>query len=321
MSDAGGFLIIRLRKCQSGQHQVVAALQMHLNAYWNDRQAGRNPIFGPIGLFGSPGGGKTMIAHAIHSELGNTRLLECIGETLDARESLYAMLMTLEEDNTTLFIDEAQGLPRHTQHILLKVLAEGKLSVPSKFRKSDYQIQLPKFVSILASTHEYTLQPALLSRLRIYVRMTPYRMEDLAKIVQQRADALKWRYEDSTIFLAMAQRSKRSPRLGLKLLQMGYNVARSQDEEIITLDHVQQAFVLSDIDAQGLDSLEQSYLQILSETNTLPLNVLASRLGLPARTIQEVVEPYLLQEGFLSKEGSLRILTQKGEKHIQNSTC
>jgi Holliday junction DNA helicase RuvB len=78
---------------------------------------------------------------------------------------------------------------------------------------------------------------------------------------------------------------------------------------------------VADIDAEGLDSLEQSYLRLLSENNSLPLNVLASRLGLPARTIQEVVEPYLLQEGFLSKEGSMRIVTQKGKQHIQNSTC
>jgi Holliday junction DNA helicase RuvB len=305
----------------TGQPQVVATLQMHLAAYWNDRQAGHNPVFGPVGLFGSPGGGKTLLAHALHSELGNTRLLECIGETLDVKESLYAMLMGLEDDNTTLFIDEAQGLSRSIQHLLLKVLAEGKLSVPSKFRKSDYQIQLPSFVTILASTHEYTLQPALLSRLRIYLRMTPYRIEDLAKILQQRTDALRWRYSDSSIFLEIARRSKKSPRLGLKLLQMGYNVARSQNEDVMTPEHIQQSFVLSDIDAQGLDRLEQSYLQILSETDTLPLNVLASRLGLPSRTIQEVVEPYLLQEGFLSKEGSLRMLTEKGEKHIQGLTC
>jgi Holliday junction DNA helicase RuvB len=132
---------------------------------------------------------------------------------------------------------------------------------------------------------------------------------------------LKWRYEDSTIFLEIARRSKKSPRLGLKLLQMGYNVARSQNVEIIIPEHIQQAFVLSDIDAQGLDSLEQSYLRLLSENNSLPLNVLASRLGLPSRTIQEVVEPYLLQVGFLSKEGSLRMLTEKGEKHIQGSMC
>jgi Holliday junction DNA helicase RuvB len=317
MNDVEPLLLDRI----AGQPQVVAALQMHLAAYWNDRQAGRNPAFGPVGLFGCPGGGKTLLAHALHSELGNTRLLECIGETLDAKECLYAMLMSLEDDNTTLFIDEAQGLSRPVQHLLLKVLAEGKLSVPSKFRKSDYQIQLPSFVTILASTHEYTLQPALLSRLRIYLRMMPYRVEDLAKILQQRADALRWRYSDASIFLEIARRSKKSPRLGLKLLQMGYNVARSQNEDVIIPEHIQQAFVLSDIDAQGLDSLEQSYLRILSETHNLPLNVLASRLGLPSRTIQEVVEPYLLQEGFLSKEGSLRMLTEKGEKHIQSSTC
>jgi Holliday junction resolvasome RuvABC ATP-dependent DNA helicase subunit len=166
MNDVEPMLLDRIQ----GQPQVISCLQMHLNAYWNDRQAGKNPSFGPVGLFSKPGGGKSMICRAIHSELGNTKLIECIGETLDSNESLYAMLMTIEEDNTTVFLDEAQGLSKNIQHMLLKVLSEGKLSVPSKYRKTDFQIELPRFVTILASTHEYTLQPALVSRLRIFLR-------------------------------------------------------------------------------------------------------------------------------------------------------
>jgi Holliday junction DNA helicase RuvB len=311
VNDAAPVLLQRLH----GQKKTVGTLQMHLNAYWNDRQAGKNPSFGPVGLFGPPGVGKTLVAHALHSELGNTKFVEVIGESLDHKDGLYATLMELDE-NSTFFVDEAQGLCRSAQHILLKVLAERKLSVPSKFKKKDYQIDLPPFVSLFASTHEYTLQPALRSRIRIYARMNWYSPEDLARIIQQRAEALHWRYEDVAIFQQIADRAKKSPRLGLRLLETCYHVARSQEAEIITPDHVQEAFRLSDVNAQGLDALERSYLQALLESDKLRLNVIAARLGLPTKTIQDVVEPYLLQEGYISKDGSERILLEKGKKHI-----
>jgi Holliday junction DNA helicase RuvB len=311
INDAEPLLLERIL----GQPHVLVCLKMHLNAYWNDRQAGKNPSFGPVGLFGPPGVGKTLVAHALHAELGNTKFICVIGESLHAKESLYSTLMEMDE-NTTFFVDEAQGLCRSVQHILLKVLAERKLSIPSKFRKKDYQIDLPPFVSLFASTHEYTLQPALRSRIRIYARMNWYSPEDLARIIQQRAEALQWRYEDVAIFQQIADRSKKSPRLGLRLLETCYHVARSQEAQIITQDHVQEAFCLSDVDAQGLDALERSYLQALLESDKLRLNVIAARLGLPTKTIQDVVEPYLLQEGYISKEGSERILLEKGKYHI-----
>jgi Holliday junction DNA helicase RuvB len=308
-----------LEKIQ-GQPQVVALLSTHLTAFWNDRQAGRNPSFGPVGLFGPPGVGKTMIAHALHAELGNLKFIECIGENMEHKDSLYATLMEVDE-NTTLFIDEAQGLPKHAQHILLKVLAENKLCVPKgRFAKKDYQIPLPNFVTVLASTHEYTLQPALLSRIRVYGRMTYYSVEDLAKIVQHRADMLKVKYETPDIFQIIASRAKKIPRLAIRHLDMCYKVSRAEDSDRIRLSDVNRAFEISQTDSLGLDYLEQSYLKLLAESQGLRLNILSARLGLPARTLQDVVEPYLIQEGLISKEGCERIITEKGKTHITSVT-
>jgi Holliday junction DNA helicase RuvB len=150
--------------------------------------------------------------------------------------------------------------------------------------------------------------------------MTGYSSEDLAKIIRQRADALKWRYEDTAIFEQIAERSKKTPRLGLRLLETCYHVARSQNMDLITPDHVREAFSLSGVDSNGLDALEQSYLKMLSEVKTLRLNIIASRLGLPAKTIQDVVEPYLVQEEFVTKEGSERVITEKGLSHIKSAS-
>lgn len=300
-----------------GQPQVVDLLKTHLAAYWNDRQAGKDPAFGPVGLFGPPGVGKTMIAHALHAELGNLKFIEVIGESLEHKDSLYATLMDVDE-NTTLFIDEAQGLPRHAQHILLKVLAENKLCISKgSGTKTDYVIPLPNFVTILASTHEYTLQPAFLSRIRIYGRLTYYAIEDLARIVRQRAETLGMKYETPEVFEQIASRAKKIPRLALRHLDLCYKVSRSENSDLIRLSDVHRAFEISQTDSLGLDPLEQSYLKLLAEFQGLRLNVLSARLGLPNRTLQEVIEPYLIQEGFMTKEGSERMITEKGKNHLQ----
>ncbi len=303
----------------TGQPQVISLLTTHLAAYWNDRQAGKNPSFGPVGLFGPPGTGKTLVAHALHAELGNLKFIEVIGESLEHKDSLYATLMSVDE-NTTLFIDEAQGLCRQSQHIFLKVLAENKLCIPKgRFAQKEYQIPLPNFVTILASTHEYTLQPAFLSRIRIYGRMNYYALSDLVQIVRQRADALGMKYETPEVFELIASRAKKVPRLALRHLDLCYKVSRSDDSDTIHRSHVERAFEISQTDSLGLDLLEQSYLHLLAESQGLRLNILSARLGLPARTLQEVVEPYLIQEGLISKEGSERVITEKGRNHLADS--
>jgi Holliday junction DNA helicase RuvB len=305
----------------AGQPQVVATLQMHLAAYWNERQLGMPMAFGPLFLAGPSGTGKTLVAHAVHESLANLHLIETIGENLNDLETLYSILMQADE-NTTVFIDECQGMGTAAQHVLLKALAEHKLCVPkAKSSQNDYQIPLANFVAIFATTHEFCLQEALRSRMKIYCRFDYYRVEDLANILRQRAKQLGWKWQTPEIFTLIAQRSKRTPRIAIRHLETCYQVTRSQGEDMMTLDHVRKAFELSEIDDLGLDHLERSYLKLLIDENSLRLNVLSARLGLPNRTIQEVVEPYLLQVGFLSKEGSLRMLTEKGESHIQGSIC
>jgi Holliday junction DNA helicase RuvB len=315
VNDAENIILDKIQ----GQPQVINLLTTHLQAYWNERQAGKPVPFGPIFLAGPSGTGKTLVAHAIHESLANLHLTEVIGENLDDAETLNSVLVQADE-NTTIFIDECQGMGKTAQHVLLKALAEHKLCVPKgKSSPNDYQIPLANFVTIFATTHEFCLQEALRSRMKIYCRFDYYRVDDLANILRQRAERMGWKWETPEIFTIIAKRSKRTPRLAIRHLETCYHVARSEGVDMITMDHVRKAFKLSETDDLGLDHLERSYLKLLGETNKLPLNVVASRLGLPSRTIQEVIEPYLLQIGFLSKEGSVRILTEKGKQHIQSS--
>jgi len=145
-------------------------------------------------------------------------------------------------------------------------------------------------------------------------------VEDLTEIVRQRVDALQWKYECDDILTTIAQRAKGIQRLALNMnLQTCMYVAKSHDRDVITLEDVREAFHHLQIDELGLDQMDRSYLEVLAECGRSSLNVLSSKLSLPSLTIQKVVEPYLLKEGFITKnQSSTRLITEKGGEHIES---
>lgn len=282
-----------------GQDKVVDVLRVNLDAYFNSRQNGAGSTFGPALLVDPSGTGKSLVAKAVHHELANLDLIEAT-------------------DDTTIFLDEAQSLDSKVQHILLTALSEKKLFTPKKNNKGGYEIPLANFTLLLASTHEYQIQDALRNRMRIYARFCYYSDSDLTGIVKQRVDALKWGYESEDILRIIAERSKQTPRIALnRNLQMAWNVCSSENRNVISLSDVLRAFELLGIDELGLDILERSYLKELNKNKTMKLNVIASKIGLPRQTVASVIEPYLLRQELIDKIGSERVITNKGQNHIE----
>lgn len=155
-----------------GQPHVIKTLKLHLEAYYNIRSNYENSdlVFGPVILTGPSGTGKTLVANAIDAELGNSRLIESNGVTINKKSELFSILLNADA-NTTIFIDEAQGMNSKSQHLLLTALSEKKLYVPSGIVSANsHIIPLSNFTMILATTHEYQLQEALRNRMRIYCR-------------------------------------------------------------------------------------------------------------------------------------------------------
>ncbi|MBC8472618.1 MAG: AAA family ATPase [Planctomycetes bacterium] len=306
-----------------GQPHVVKTLKLHLDAHFNIRSdyANSNPVFGPVMLTGPSGTGKTLIASAINAELGNSRFIESNGVTINKKTELFSILLNADA-NTTIFIDEAQGMNSKAQHILLTALSEKKLYVPAGIASSSsHIIPLANFTMILATTHEYQLQDALRNRMRIYCRFDYYSVEDLVEIVRQRTTALGWKYESYDVLKMIAQRAKKTPRLALnRNLQTCWHVTQSHERDLITVDDAKEAFSHLQIDESGLDQLDRSYLNTLFEFGKASLGVLSSKISLPGLTIQRIVEPYLLKEGFIIKDNSIRMITQKGREHVMDTS-
>jgi Holliday junction DNA helicase RuvB len=302
-----------------GVPQIRELLRVNLDAYFQSRaKEGKNSTFGPALLTGPSGVGKSLTAKAIHCELANLNLVETNGEFLNNSSELTSILLTADE-NTTVFIDEAQALNTKNQHILLTAISEKKIYVPKgRVIKDKRSIPLSNFVLIFASTHEFQLQDALRNRMRIYCRFDYYTLEELTDITKQRADALGWKYESVQVLTEIAQRAKQTPRLALnRNLQMGWNVATSHDRDVITMGDVREAFRLLQIDSLGLDTVERAYLRELSKHKSMRLNVIGSKIGLPRQTIASVIEPYLLREELIEKIGSERAITDRGLEHIE----
>jgi Holliday junction DNA helicase RuvB len=319
-SDVNQFEITSLSKIR-GQKKVIDLLKVNLEAYFQSRQNGNPGSFGPCILCGYSGTGKSLVAKALHAELANLDLIETNGEMLSDSGELISILLAATE-NTTVFIDECQGMSPRCQHILLTALSEKVIYVPKKgSNKSKRSIPLENFTLLLATTHEYYLQDALRNRMRIYARFEHYGLDDLVQIIHQRAMALNWDVESEQVLIEIAKRSKKTPRIALnRNLQQCWNVCSSQGRNMITMDDVNEAFRLIQIDELGLDELERSYLRILQQHGPTPLNVISSKLGgLPTQTIRTVLEPYLLQENLIQKNKcSHREITSLAYEHIEN---
>jgi Holliday junction DNA helicase RuvB len=286
-----------------GQRQVREVLRVSIDSYFQHRATNSDSVFGPVALVGQSGCGKTITGKAIHCELANLNLIETNGEFMNKGQLLDTLVIA--DENT------------ENQHILLTAISERKLYLPRNHAsKAPRTIPLAPFVLILATTHEFQLQDALRNRMRIYCRFDYYSIDNLVEILRQRIRSLGWAYESEDVLQFLGSRSKKTPRLSLNYLQMAFNVASSNSRTIITKDDVIEAFRLLQVDGMGLDPVEQFYLHELAKRGSTKLNVLSSKIGLPHRTISEVIEPYLLRAELITKEVVDRLITDKVMKHI-----
>jgi holliday junction DNA helicase RuvB len=294
-----------------GQRSVVEQVKVALDAAHQDGKKVDHAL-----LVGGAGLGKTQTAKVIAAEMASD-FHETLGQSVNSPADFNALLLRAQ-NRDVIFIDEAHELDKEYQTSLFVALDQRRVFLQgSKSAKMPQSIPLNDFTLLLATTDEYRLLQPLRDRMKLVLRFEFYGVGELVEVVRQRGRALQWAV-DEKVLTPIAQRSRGTPRLALRLLQSARRVARSKGENGITLEHLERACKLEQIDRLGLGPTEQAYLLLLAD-GANRLNVIASRIGLPSRTIADVNEPFLLRAGLVTKDdGGRRQLTAEGRIHLLN---
>lgn len=293
-----------------GQRGVLAQVRVALAAAKADQCEFDHSL-----LVGPPGLGKSQTARIIAEAMG-TKFKEVLGQSINCVSDLNALL--LEASNRdVIHIDEAHELDKQFQTTLYLALDQKQILLQG--RNGPQSLPIGDFTLLLSSTDEYGILQPLRDRCRLLLQFEFFSPDELAEIVRRRSAMLEWKLE-KRVPEEIALRARGVPRLALRLLQSCRRVCRAYNKQTITLAHLEQACDLEAIDPLGLGSVERKYLSLLTNGPTR-LNILAAMLGLPTRTLSEVVEPFLLRVhgGLIAKDDQgRRQLTPLGREHVSN---
>ena len=289
-----------------GQQSVIEQVSVALDAAFAD-----NRKFDHALLVGPPGLGKSALASVIAQEMA-TGFHEVLGQGLASSADLNALLLTAKSKDV-VHVDEAHELKKEYQTALYLALDKQMIFITGG--KTPQGIPLADFTLLLSTTDEYCLLQPLRDRARLLLRLDFYTEQDLTTMLLQRSRALRWEVHEEILPL-IAKRSRGTPRLALRLLQACRRVCRAQGEMTITVEHLQPGLPLG---ATRRARLRPGRAEIPAglAAGVSRLNVLASMLGLPSRTVSQVIEPFLIRAGLVIKDDTgRRQLTALGRGHL-----
>jgi Holliday junction DNA helicase RuvB len=296
-----------------GQEKTRSQLKIFIDAAKKREEALDHVL-----LFGPPGLGKTTLAHIIAKEM-EVNLRQTSGPVLEKTGDLAAILSNLES-NDVLFIDEIHRLSPVIEEILYPAMEDYRLDIMIGEGPSarSVKLDLPAFTLIGATTRAGMLTNPLRDRFGIVSRLEFYNQNELSKIVQRSANLLEVDI-DSQGALEIAKRSRGTPRIVNRLLRRVRDFAEVKANGSIDKLVADQALKMLDVDIVGLDLMDRSLLEAIIEKfsgGPVGLDNLASAIGEEKDTIEDVIEPYLIQQGYLMRTPRGRVATPKAHNHL-----
>jgi len=267
---------------------------------------------------GPPGLGKTTLAGIVSNELG-VGFQPTSGPALDRPGDLAAILTNLEQGDV-LFVDEIHRMPRAVEEVLYPALEDFKLDVVLGKGPSarSIRLDLPRFTLVGATTRPGRITLPLRERFGFSPRLDYYSVEDLRAIVHRSAGILGVTIEEDGTH-EIAQRSRGTPRVANRLLRRVRDFAEVRHDGNVTSDVARAGLELFEVDEQGLDKLDLAILSTVVEKfggGPVGLSTLSAAVGEETDTIEDVVEPYLLQLGLLQRTPRGRVATERAYRHL-----
>tara|TARA_Y100001968_G_scaffold314434_1_gene339763 strand:- start:5902 stop:6945 length:1044 start_codon:yes stop_codon:yes gene_type:complete len=270
-------------------------------------------------LYGPPGLGKTSMALVIAKELG-VKCLVTSAPALERPRDIIGLLVNLKP-REVLFIDEIHRLPKITEELLYSAMEDFRLDLTvGKGTSSRVRsLELSEFTLVGATTKPAALSSPLRDRFGLCQRLDFYTNKDLQRIVQRSAKILDCQLSDNAS-LEIAKRSRGTPRIANRLLRRVRDFATVKNQlEFIEMKVVHEALSLYSIDEKGLDDIDRRLLSLIIniyDRGPVGVETLAAALGEDSETVEFVIEPYLLQIGFLKRTSRGRIVTPKAIQHM-----
>ena len=304
---------IRLKE-YIGQEKVKESLDIYIKAALK-----RNESLDHVLLYGPPGLGKTTLAQIISNEL-HTNIKVVSGPTIERSGDLASVLTQIEEGDV-LFIDEIHRIPRNVEEILYSAMEDYVLDilVGKDSTAKSIRIDLPPFTLVGATTRFGDLSSPLRDRFGVILHLDYYKENELFEIVKRTADVYETKISENAA-IELAKRSRGTPRICNRLFRRVRDFAQIINDGDIDLDVTKLALTKLGVDDCGLDELDHKYLTTLIKLyggGPVGVEALAASISEDVTTLEDVFEPYLLQEGYIKRSSRGRVATKKAYDHLK----